>query len=72
MFEPKADASDTWRRILENAKFLKEGVRAEVGNGKKTLFWYHNWMDVAFSLQVYCPTNTTPHTRSYCCENVGY
>ena len=45
MFEPKADASNTWRGILENTKHLKHGIRTEVGNGNKTLFWYHNWID---------------------------
>jgi len=45
MFESQADASNTWRGILEKAKRLKHGIRTEVGNGNKTLFWYHNWID---------------------------
>jgi len=43
MFEPKQDCSNTWRGILENAKHLRRGVKAEVGNGKRALFWFHNW-----------------------------
>ena len=31
-----------WREIPENARYIKTGVRAEVGNGNKTLFWFHN------------------------------
>ena len=45
MFEKRADTSNKWCGILETVKHLKEGVRAEVGNGKKTVFWYHNWLD---------------------------
>ena len=50
MFEPKAEASNTWRGILENTKHLKHGIKTEVGNGNKTLFWYHNWIDTTLSL----------------------
>lgn len=41
MFQPKMDASNAYRGILENAKFLKKGMRTEIGNG----FWDHNWVD---------------------------
>ncbi|KAJ8422385.1 hypothetical protein Cgig2_012101 [Carnegiea gigantea] len=40
-----------WSQVLRakycnnRAKFLKQGLRAEVGNGRRTLFWYHNWVD---------------------------
>lgn len=43
MFTAKPNASNAWKDIVENARFLREGVRTEVGNGKRTLFWYHNW-----------------------------
>jgi len=38
MFQPKKDASNAWRGILKNAKFLKKGMRTKIGNGCKTLF----------------------------------
>ncbi|KAJ8452595.1 hypothetical protein Cgig2_004931 [Carnegiea gigantea] len=43
MFTAKPNASNAWKGIVENAWNLREGVRTEVGNGKRTLFWYHNW-----------------------------
>ena len=44
MFEPRTDISNAWRGIVENAEVLKQGVRTEIGNGKKTMFWYHSWV----------------------------
>lgn len=43
MFIQKTDASNAWGGITDNGKFLGTGVKSEVGNGKWTLFWYHNW-----------------------------
>ncbi|KAJ8431960.1 hypothetical protein Cgig2_024271 [Carnegiea gigantea] len=43
MFETKQDCSNTWRGILENTHHLKKGAKTEVGNGRRTLFWFHNW-----------------------------
>jgi len=31
-------------RILGSAKLLRHGIRVEVGNGKQTSFWHHNWI----------------------------
>jgi len=25
-------------------KYIKQGIRVEVGNGQTTLFWHHNWV----------------------------
>jgi len=44
MFTPKTDASNAWKGVLECAKFLTEGAKTEIGNGKKTLFWFHTWV----------------------------
>ena len=43
MFTTKSNASNAWKGLVENAKYIREGKRTEVGNGKCTLFWYHNW-----------------------------
>jgi len=42
MFQPRSDASNTWRGILDNIKLLRQGSKMEVGNGKHTLFWQDN------------------------------
>jgi len=43
MFTSKKEASNAWQGISENANWIRQGVRAEVGNGKKTLFWFNSW-----------------------------
>ncbi|KAJ8423447.1 hypothetical protein Cgig2_008936 [Carnegiea gigantea] len=43
MFVHKQNVSNTWRGILDNAQFIKKGVRMEVGNGRNTSFWHHTW-----------------------------
>ncbi|KAJ8449185.1 hypothetical protein Cgig2_027187 [Carnegiea gigantea] len=43
IFVAKPKASNAWKGIIENANYIRDGIRAEVGNGKRTLFWYHNW-----------------------------
>ena len=48
MFKPKQDYSNTWRGILENVKFVKRRPQAEVGNGKRTLLWFHQAMAEPF------------------------
>jgi len=44
MFVPKKDASNGWRGITESSTYIKQGIRVEVGNGRNTLFWHHNWV----------------------------
>ncbi|KAJ8450039.1 hypothetical protein Cgig2_029401 [Carnegiea gigantea] len=43
IFTAKPNASNAWKGIVENAKYVREGMRTEVGNGKRTLLWYHSW-----------------------------
>ncbi|KAJ8446495.1 hypothetical protein Cgig2_027457 [Carnegiea gigantea] len=42
MFRPKIDASNAWRGITDNAKFIRMGVKLEINNGEWNLFWYDN------------------------------
>ncbi|KAJ8436530.1 hypothetical protein Cgig2_026645 [Carnegiea gigantea] len=43
MFAPRADASNAWRGITDSINFVQKGARVEVGNGRNTLFWSHEW-----------------------------
>jgi len=43
MFSSKHEASNVWQGISEKAKLIRQGARAEVENGKKSLFWFHSW-----------------------------
>jgi len=43
LFSSKHKASNIWQGISENAKLIRQRARAEVGNGKKTFFWFHSW-----------------------------
>jgi len=45
MFRQRSHASNSWRCIIENVKYLQQGVKMEVGNGKNTSFWKHNWLN---------------------------
>ena len=44
MFQEKTNVSNAWQGILSSVKFLRQGIRQEVGNGTQTLFWHHNWV----------------------------
>jgi len=44
MFRQRTNVSNAWRGILNYVKFIRQGIRLEVGNGKQTLFWHHNWV----------------------------
>lgn len=39
MLEQREGMSKVWEGITENAKFLNEGAKIDVGNGLTTLFW---------------------------------
>ena len=43
MFQEKANSSNAWRGILNGVPLLRHGIRKEIGNGKHTSFWHHNW-----------------------------
>ncbi|KAJ8425838.1 hypothetical protein Cgig2_021305 [Carnegiea gigantea] len=43
MFSSKSEASNVWQGISKNAKLIRKGARAEVGNRRRTLFWSHSW-----------------------------
>lgn len=43
MFQSKAQMSNVWRGITENAHVLNEGMKMSIGNGENTLFWDHKW-----------------------------
>ncbi|KAJ8440033.1 hypothetical protein Cgig2_020521 [Carnegiea gigantea] len=43
LFEERPDASNAWRGILNSKKLILKGSRMVIGNGKRTLFWYHKW-----------------------------
>ncbi|KAJ8444644.1 hypothetical protein Cgig2_023707 [Carnegiea gigantea] len=38
-----ADASNTWRGILESSQYIKQGSHMEVGNGRSAKFWHQSW-----------------------------
>ncbi|KAL2899017.1 hypothetical protein RDABS01_024099, partial [Bienertia sinuspersici] len=44
MFQAKTNCSNLWRGIVENVSILRQGVQANVRNGKTTLFFYHKWV----------------------------
>lgn len=53
MFTPGSNASSLWKGVNENRKFIREGARVDVGNGKRTLFWDHRWaLDCPLSTKV--------------------
>jgi len=37
--------SNAWRGIMEAMKFTKQGLGAAIGDGRKTFFWLHRWLD---------------------------
>lgn len=41
MFRPKANMSNVWKGITDNANTLWNGARVAVNNGSTTLFWDH-------------------------------
>jgi len=43
MFQEKSNVSNAWRGILDGVPLLRQGTRVELGNGKHTSFWHHNW-----------------------------
>ncbi|XP_074266442.1 uncharacterized protein LOC141589715 [Silene latifolia] len=45
MFQPKPNMSNVWAGITSQAKIINRGSTVAVGNGRKTLFWDHSWVD---------------------------
>ncbi|KAK9699777.1 hypothetical protein RND81_08G195600 [Saponaria officinalis] len=45
MFQPKPNRSNVWSGITSQAKIINHGSTAAVGNGRRTLFWDHSWVD---------------------------
>jgi len=59
MFVEKYTVSNTWRGIIDNARFVQKGVRREVGSRRSTLFWHHSWATYKpFSLPAQQPIPT--------------
>ncbi|KAL9228579.1 hypothetical protein vseg_004142 [Gypsophila vaccaria] len=46
MFQPKANMSNVWAGITKQANFISRGMSFAIGNGRRTLFWDHSWVDV--------------------------
>ena len=56
MFVQKANSSNVWRGITDNARILCEGLKMAVGNGARTLFWDHCWvLDKPLSEMIIAP-----------------
>jgi len=70
MFQPKADASNTWRGILKNVDFLIQGLRTDIGNGKRTLLWPHIWAD-SKPLCQHTLNDIPPHIQDNYLRNYG-
>ncbi|KAJ8430798.1 hypothetical protein Cgig2_003240 [Carnegiea gigantea] len=43
MFEERLDLLNAWRGILNSKNLILKGSHMVIGNGKRTLFWYHKW-----------------------------
>jgi len=43
MFQERTNVSNAWRGILDGVDLIRQGARMEIGDGKQTLFWHHNW-----------------------------
>lgn len=45
VFRPSREMSNVWKGIVHGAPTLRKGGWVSVGNGNRTLFWYHNWVE---------------------------
>ncbi|XP_074270970.1 uncharacterized protein LOC141594882 [Silene latifolia] len=48
MFQTKPNMSNFWAGITSQAKIINSGSTVAVGNGRKTLFWDHSWVDAGY------------------------
>ncbi|XP_074301095.1 uncharacterized protein LOC141632448 [Silene latifolia] len=45
IFQSKQNSSNIWACISAQAKTIVRGTATAVGNGRRTLFWDHSWVD---------------------------
>ncbi|XP_074299645.1 uncharacterized protein LOC141630789 [Silene latifolia] len=45
IFQPKTNMSNVWAGISSQSKTIVRGTATAVGNGRRTLFWDHAWVD---------------------------
>ncbi|XP_074298106.1 uncharacterized protein LOC141628922 [Silene latifolia] len=56
IFQPKSNMSNVWAGISSQSKTIVRGTATAVGNGRRTLFWDHAWVDgVCLSDNVLAP-----------------
>ncbi|KAJ8444161.1 hypothetical protein Cgig2_030981 [Carnegiea gigantea] len=70
MFTPRGvDSSNAWGGIIACADYIRKGIRAEVRNSKRTLFWYHSWA-LTKPLCMYTVSIVPPHLEDVIVEEM--
>ena len=42
---PTCSCSNVWRGIVETQELMEQGMEHIIGDGRKTKFWLHRWLD---------------------------